>query len=55
MAAILTSKTMELAPGVTIPDHDAFKVCFIVGAGAAISGALSRSGGIPGAARLRAA
>jgi EmrB/QacA subfamily drug resistance transporter len=40
MAAILTSKTMQLAPGVTIPDHDAFKICFIVGACAAISGAL---------------
>ena len=40
MAAILTSKTMELAPGVTIPDHDAFKLCFFVGACAAISGAL---------------
>ena len=40
MAVILTSKTMQLAPGVTIPDHDAFKICFIVGASAAISGAL---------------
>lgn len=40
MAAILTSQTMELAPGMpAIPTHDAFRVCFLVGAGAALVGA----------------
>ncbi len=40
MAAILTSKTVDLAPGVTIPSESAFQVCFIVGAAAALGGAL---------------
>ncbi|WP_229051581.1 MFS transporter [Aeromicrobium sp. Leaf350] len=40
MAAILTSKTIELAPGTTIPSEGAFQLCFIVGAGAALAGAL---------------
>ena len=40
MAAILTSKTIELAPGATVPSESAFQLCFIVGAGAAFAGAL---------------
>jgi MFS family permease len=41
MAAILTSRTVELAPGLPpIPSQDAFTLCFLVGAGAAIAGAL---------------
>lgn len=40
MAAVLTSRTTELAPGVTIPHESAFTVCFLVGAGAALAGAL---------------
>lgn len=40
MAAILTSKTIELAPGTAVPSESAFQVCFIVGAGAALAGAL---------------
>lgn len=40
MAAVLTSKTMDLAPGVTIPTESAFHICFFIGAGAAFAGAL---------------
>lgn len=40
MAAILTSTTIELAPGVSVPSESAFQVCFVVGAGAALAGAL---------------
>ena len=40
MAAILTSKTIELAPGTAVPSESAFQVCFIVGAAAALAGAL---------------
>ncbi|GAA1725202.1 MFS transporter [Aeromicrobium alkaliterrae] len=40
MAAILTSRTLELGPGVTVPDESAFQLCFLVGAGAALAGAL---------------
>ena len=41
MAAILTSNTMMLAPGTPeIPTHDAFRICFLVGAAAAFVGAL---------------
>lgn len=39
MAAILTSRTITLG-GHVIPDESAFKVCFVVGAGAALAGAL---------------
>ena len=40
MAAILTSQTVALAPGTPeIPTHDAFKLCFLVGAAAALLGA----------------
>lgn len=40
MAAILTSQTVAIVPGAPeIPTHDAFKLCFIVGAGAALLGA----------------
>lgn len=40
MAAVLTSRTVSLAPGVTIPDESAFTVCFAVGACAAFAGAM---------------
>ncbi len=40
MAAILTSRTMEFAPGVEIPSMSAFQLCFLVGAAAAFGGAL---------------
>ncbi len=41
MAAILTSRTIELGAGLpAIPSQGAFKLCFLVGAGAAIAGAL---------------
>lgn len=40
MAAVLTSTTMELAPGISIPAENAFHICFFVGAGAALGGAL---------------
>ena len=39
MAAVLTSRTVELAPGVAIPSHDAFRLCFVIGAAAAAAGA----------------
>ncbi|MFF5323615.1 MFS transporter [Janibacter hoylei] len=39
MAAILTSRTISLG-GHVIPDESAFRVCFLVGAGAAFAGAL---------------
>ncbi|UYP17359.1 MFS transporter [Rhodococcus sp. Z13] len=39
MAAVLTSKTMELG-GFSIPSESAFQLCFFVGAGAAVAGAL---------------
>lgn len=39
MAAILTSRTIELAPGASVPSESAFQLCFIVGAGAALAGA----------------
>ncbi|WP_192899845.1 hypothetical protein [Janibacter hoylei] len=39
MAAILTSRTISLGDHV-IPDESAFRVCFLVGAGAAFAGAL---------------
>jgi MFS family permease len=40
MAAILTSQTVSLMPGTPeIPSHDAFKLCFLVGAAAALLGA----------------
>ncbi len=40
MAAILTSHTVVLAPGVRVPDEAAFRICFLVGAAAALAGAL---------------
>jgi EmrB/QacA subfamily drug resistance transporter len=40
MVAVLTSQTINLAPGMAIPTHDAFRLCFIVGAAAAALGAL---------------
>lgn len=39
MAAILTSRTITLG-GHVIPDESAFRICFVVGAGAALAGAL---------------
>ena len=40
MAAVLTSRTTVLAPGTpAIPTEGAFKVCFIIGACAAVAGA----------------
>lgn len=39
MAAILTSRTITL-DGQVIPDQSAFRICFLVGAGAALAGAL---------------
>lgn len=40
MAAIMTSKTVEIGAGQVIPDKGAFQLCFLVGAAAAIAGAL---------------
>ncbi|WP_062464125.1 MFS transporter [Demequina soli] len=40
MVAVLTGTTTELAPGVVIPTQGAFQMCFVVGAIAAIAGAL---------------
>lgn len=39
MAAILTSRTISLG-GHVIPDQSAFQLCFLVGAGATLAGAL---------------
>ncbi|MGO1165253.1 MAG: MFS transporter [Janibacter sp.] len=39
MAAILTSRTITLG-GHVIPDESAVRICFVVGAGAALAGAL---------------
>ena len=36
MAIVLTSQTVNLAPGTTIPSHDAFRTCFVLGAAAAL-------------------
>lgn len=60
MAAVLTSKTMDLAPGVTIPTQGAFQLCFLIGACAAFAGAMvallvprqSKSGDIADSAEL---
>ncbi|WP_224766249.1 MFS transporter [Nocardioides campestrisoli] len=53
MAALLSSRTISLAPGVPeIPGHDAFRLCFIVGAASAALGAaivLLIPRGVPGA------
>ncbi|WP_104108254.1 MFS transporter [Nocardioides sp. 616] len=40
MAAVLSAQTVSLAPGVAIPSHDAFRICFIIGAAAAALGAI---------------
>ena len=40
MAAILTSDTVSLGGGATIPAEGAFRACFVVGAAAALAGAL---------------
>jgi MFS family permease len=40
MAAILTSDTIRVSGGVTIPAEGAFRLCFVVGAAAALAGAL---------------
>jgi MFS family permease len=40
MAAILTSDTVSLGGGVAIPAEGAFRLCFLVGAAAALAGAL---------------
>jgi MFS family permease len=40
MAAILTSRTVTLGSGVAIPDESALRLCFLVGAAAALAGAL---------------
>lgn len=40
MAAILTTRTVEIAPGTSIPDESAFMICFAVGAFAAFAGAM---------------
>ena len=40
MAAVLTSRTTDLAPGISIPTDGAFQLCFVIGAFAAVSGAL---------------
>ncbi|MGO1561750.1 MAG: MFS transporter [Actinomycetaceae bacterium] len=40
MAIILTSQVMPVGGGVEIPTHDAFRLCFVVGAGAALLAAL---------------
>ncbi|WP_263118121.1 MFS transporter [Cellulomonas sp. RIT-PI-Y] len=39
MALVLTSTTVELTPGVTVPAEGAFRLCFIIGAAAALAGA----------------
>ncbi len=40
MAMVLTSRTTVLAPGVEIPSHDAFRLCFAIGALAAFAAAV---------------
>lgn len=40
MAVLLTSRTVDLAPGVAIPSESAFHLCFVIGAAAAFAGAL---------------
>lgn len=41
MAAVLTSDTMVLRPGMpAIPNEQAFRICFVLGAAAALAGAL---------------
>ncbi len=40
MAVVLTSSTTELAPGVSIPSEGAFRACFVIGAAAALLGAV---------------
>lgn len=40
MALVLTSQTTSLGAGVEIPTHDAFRLCFFIGAAAAIAGSL---------------
>ncbi|MBT0993563.1 MFS transporter [Cellulomonas sp. DKR-3] len=40
MAVVLTSRTVPLAPGIEIPAEGAFRMCFVIGAGAAFAGAL---------------
>lgn len=40
MAMVLTSQTTVLSPGVEIPSHDAFRLCFAIGAIAAFAGAI---------------
>jgi MFS family permease len=40
MAIILTSQVMPVGGGVEIPTHNAFRLCFVVGAGAALLAAL---------------
>jgi MFS family permease len=55
MAVVLTSRTVELSPGVAVPAEGAFRLCFIIGAAAAFAGALvvlmiSRRGGSPAGA-----
>ncbi len=40
MAAVLTSRTVELAGGVAIPSRSAFQLCFLLGALAAFAGAV---------------
>lgn len=52
MAVMLTSRTVELSPGVAVPAESAFRLCFLIGAAAAFAGALvvlmiSRRGGSP--------
>lgn len=39
MATLLTSRTVELAPGTQVPSEGAFQLCFLVGAVAAFAGA----------------
>lgn len=39
MAALLTSHTLEIAPGVAVPTEGAFQLCFLVGAAATLAGA----------------
>lgn len=40
MALVLTSRTTVLAPGVEIPAEGAFRLCFLIGAAAALAGAV---------------
>jgi MFS family permease len=54
MAVVLTSRTVELSPGVAVPAESAFRLCFVIGAAAAFGGALvvlmiSRRGSAPAA------